>query len=323
MNTSVSESSRPELILSVCVVCYNHELYIKECMDHILEQEMDFPYEIIVGNDCSTDHTADVLEAYADRAVIINRVDNMGLCANLYDLFLRAKGKYVFNFSGDDYLCDRQALKKQVKFLEENPEYYAVSAWNYMYRESNHQIYENYDDSCPREFTMEDFLREGHIPTTHGMMRNSFYEDRSSNQYLVSGARNNEEMKLWTYTLSKGKRYILPEYLHVYRNVDREGMSNYNSTHTIFDMFKDNYIDLCILRSLFKGKYNFTPVILKRSNYYLLKLSKNMSRIMSVFKELSMPDRIRLLWYKVYLKIHDYKDPAKWSKKEYLIPMKQ
>jgi len=93
---------------------------------------------------------------------------------------------------------------------------------------------------------MEDFLGEGHIPTTHGMMRNSFYEDRSSNQYLVSGARNNEEMKLWTYTLSKGKRYILPEYLHVYRNVDREGMSNYNSTHTIFDMFKDNYIDLCI-----------------------------------------------------------------------------
>ena len=45
-------------VLSVCVVSYNHEKYIKECMDSILGQKVDFEVEILVGNDCSTDRTA-------------------------------------------------------------------------------------------------------------------------------------------------------------------------------------------------------------------------------------------------------------------------
>ncbi|MGN0278011.1 MAG: glycosyltransferase family 2 protein [Lachnospiraceae bacterium] len=318
MSNSVDKNN-PEIMLSICVVSYNHEAYIKECMDHIFEQKMNFSYEVLVGNDCSTDATAQILEQYKDKAEIINRTENYGLCANLYDLFLRARGKYVFNFSGDDYLYDPSALQKQVDFLESHPEYYAVSAWNYTYRESDGKMYGKYPADFPREFTLEDFLREGNIPTTHGMMRNTFAEDKEKNHYLIQGARNNEEMKMWFYTLSKGKRYIFHEFFHVYRSVENEGMSNYNSTHTILDMFKDNYGDLCILRELFHEQYNFTPMILKRSNTYCIKLSDNRESLKAFFKELSFKDAIMLIWYKLYLKTHKYHDPEKWSKKEYLI----
>jgi glycosyltransferase involved in cell wall biosynthesis len=305
-------------MVSICIAVYNHEKYIAQCLNSFFEQKMDFPYEILIGNDKSTDGSAKVLENYADRVTVINREQNLGLCANQYDLFLRAKGKYVFYFSGDDYMYDPLALQKQVDFLEAHPEYYAVSAWNYMYRHSDGKMYANYTEDFIREFTMEDFLRDGEIPTTHGLVRNTFREDWETNGYLVKGARNNEEMKLWTYTLSKGKRYILPEYFHVYRNVDEEGMSNYNSTHTMLDMFEDNYGDLCMLRREFKGRYNYTPMILKKCNAYSLRCD-SVGTLLKLLGRMKAADVFRLLWYKVYLKTHGYHAPAKWSQKEYLI----
>ena len=108
-------------MLSVCVVSYNHEKYIKQCIDSILSQKVNFEIEILVGNDCSTDRTAEVLEReYRGKIQIINREVNLGLCGNIRDLLLRAKGKYVFLFSGDDFLYSKGMLAKEVSFLEEN-----------------------------------------------------------------------------------------------------------------------------------------------------------------------------------------------------------
>ena len=77
-----------EIMLSICVVSYNHEKYIQQCMDSILMQKTDFSVEVIVGNDASTDTTANKLEKYKNVVQIINRETNLGMCANLYDLFL-------------------------------------------------------------------------------------------------------------------------------------------------------------------------------------------------------------------------------------------
>lgn len=318
MNFSMEDNGQ-EIMLSICVVSYNHEAYIRECLDHILEQEMNFTYEIMVGNDCSTDGTAQVLAEYGDKINAINRTENLGLCANLYDLLLRARGKYVFVFAGDDYLCDSRALQKQVDFLESHPEYYAVSAWNYLYKESDGKMYEAHNESCPTEFTLEDFLYQGFFPTTHGMMRNTFASDREQNQYLTLGCRNNEEMKMWLYTLGKGKRYIIHEYFHVYRNVDKEGMSNYNSTNTLVQIFRDNYGDLCILRDIFKDKYNLNPLILKRSNYYCIRMSDTVKNLVTFARELRFSDAVALFLYKCYLVLHHHEDPPEWKKREYLI----
>lgn len=311
-------NNNESVMVSICITVYNHEKYIEECLQSFFAQKTNFKCEILVGNDNSTDNSAEILGKYKDRIIVLNREKNMGLCANQYDLFMKACGKYVYEFSGDDYMYDPLALQKQVDFLEEHPEYYAVSAWNYMYRHSDGKMYANYTEDFIREFTMEDFLRDGEIPTTHGLVRNTFREDRETNGYLVKGARNNEEMKLWTYTLSKGKRYILPEYFHVYRNVDEKGMSNYNSTHTMLDMFEDNYGDLCMLRRKFKGRYNYTPMILKKCNAYSLRCD-SVGTLLKLLGRMKAADVFRLLWYKVYLKTHGYHAPAKWSKREYLI----
>ena len=92
-----------DIMLSVCVVSYNHEKYIEECLDHLLQQKTDFEMEILFGDDCSTDNTLKIVrEKYNDKVTILERAENMGLCGNMYDLFMHAQGKYIYLIDGDD-----------------------------------------------------------------------------------------------------------------------------------------------------------------------------------------------------------------------------
>lgn len=133
-----------EIMLSFCLVTYNHEKYILECLESIFKQKVNFKMEILVGNDCSQDATAQLIkDNYGDRVNLIDRKENLGLCKNLYDLFLRAKGRYVYMFSGDDYIKDEYMLQKQVDFLEEHPEYFSASARNLNYNQAKDSFSES------------------------------------------------------------------------------------------------------------------------------------------------------------------------------------
>lgn len=315
----MSGADRTEIVLSICVVVYNHKPYIEECLESILNQKMNFPYEVIVGNDCSTDGTEEVLAKYEGRVKIINRPDNLGLCANLYDLFQQAKGRYVINISGDDYLCDMNILQKMVNFLEGHPEYHSVSAWLRFFNVQEGTTREDCAGKEPMEYTLCDYLRTGNGLVVYGVMRNTFYQDRENNAYLTKGARNNEEIKWYFYTLSKGKKYILPESVYVYRYIVSENGSNYNSTHSYLDAFQDYYIDLLLMRELFGDRYNFKPLILKKSNEYCIRLSDSFSNIRSFLKIMKFQDIVALFWYKCYLKLHHRQDPPKWNDADFYV----
>lgn len=74
----MNQCGKEQIILSVCIVTYNHEKYIKQCIDSILQQKVEFPIEILIGNDCSTDNTACILaEEYGNNVVLINRDKNI------------------------------------------------------------------------------------------------------------------------------------------------------------------------------------------------------------------------------------------------------
>ena len=79
-----------DVMLSVCVVSYDHEKYIEECLDHILRQKTDFKVEILFGDDCSTDNILRIVrDKYSNKVIVVEREENLGLCRNMYDLFLR------------------------------------------------------------------------------------------------------------------------------------------------------------------------------------------------------------------------------------------
>lgn len=315
----MNQADGTEIILSICVVVYNHKQYVEECLESILNQNINFSCEVIVGNDCSTDGTEKVLAKYEDRVKVINRSENLGLCANMYDLFLQAKGKYVIDIAGDDYLCNMDILQKMVDFLEEHEEYYSVSAWLKFFNMQNGTIREDSAGKQPMEYTLCDYLRTGNGLVVYGVMRNSFYKDRKSNGYLAGGARNNEEIKWYFYTLSKGKKYILPESAYVYRYIVSDTDSNYNSTHSHLDAFQDYYTDLLLMRKLFGKQYNFKPLILKKTNDYCIRLSDSFAHLKEFIKIMKFGDLAALFWYKCYLKLHHRQDPPRWGERDYYI----
>lgn len=109
-----------EDFITVLVTTYNHENFIEEAIDSIYAQT-DIPnFEVIVGNDCSTDNTAKVLEKCQEKypsLVVINREQNLGAQYNLKDLLSRAKGDYIAILEGDDYWDSPDYLNTQYNTL--------------------------------------------------------------------------------------------------------------------------------------------------------------------------------------------------------------
>lgn len=109
--------------LSVCVVCYNQEKYIAECLESLVSQETNFKFEIIVGEDCSTDNTRIIVQQYVDRYPHLIRPifyrKNVGAVENIKQVYIAAKGKYIAHIDGDD-LAFPAKLQKQFDILESN-----------------------------------------------------------------------------------------------------------------------------------------------------------------------------------------------------------
>lgn len=115
----------------VSIIChtYNHQDYIEDALNSFLMQETDFPFEIIVHDDASTDGTAAIITDYVSRYPNIIRPifqnENQFSKGNKPPKFSfpAAQGKYLSFCEGDDYWLDKSKLDKQVNFLESHPEY--------------------------------------------------------------------------------------------------------------------------------------------------------------------------------------------------------
>lgn len=125
LNFSRGTASSDTVKVSVCVISYNHERYIQDCLEGILRQKTNFRFEIVVRDDFSNDQTAELLKNYAvanpDFVTLIDASNNIGANSNLLETFSHAHGTYVAICEGDDYWIDDLKLQKQVEIMEQNP----------------------------------------------------------------------------------------------------------------------------------------------------------------------------------------------------------
>lgn len=113
-----------EIMLSIMIETYNQEKYISETLESILKQSYSFPYEIIVGNDCSTDGTAKILDKYAleyPQILVIHNKKNLGAMGNYYNVLSKTNGKYIMDCAGDDYWLPGK-VQNQIEYLENHPD---------------------------------------------------------------------------------------------------------------------------------------------------------------------------------------------------------
>ena len=113
-------------LVSVSTITYNHEKFIVQCLEGILMQRTDFPFEAVVGEDCSTDRTREIVLAYAekypDKIRVITSEKNVGAVQNVQRVRRACRGKYLAFCEGDDYWIDPLKLQKQVNLLEAHPD---------------------------------------------------------------------------------------------------------------------------------------------------------------------------------------------------------
>ena len=111
-------------LVSVCVTAYNHAPYIAQALESILAQRTSFGVEIVVGDDCSGDGTAEIVSHYVaqypDRVRLITDERNVGMRANYRRVVEACRGEYVAMCDGDDYWCDEEKLQRQVEVLEKD-----------------------------------------------------------------------------------------------------------------------------------------------------------------------------------------------------------
>jgi glycosyltransferase involved in cell wall biosynthesis len=130
-----------ETLLSVCLITYNHKDFIRQAIDSVLMQKVNFSWELIIADDCSTDGTRDIVieykNKYPDFIKLILQEKNVGPAQNWTDLISTPKSKYIAYFEGDDYWTDSHKLQKQVDFLSKNLDYSITSGNTYIINKNN------------------------------------------------------------------------------------------------------------------------------------------------------------------------------------------
>lgn len=220
-------SSKP--LVSVCVQTYQHKDFIRDCLEGILMQKTDFPFEILLGEDHSTDGTRDICIEYAEkyldqiRLVLHHRENNIKIngCSTGRFNFLfnlaAANGKYISICEGDDYWTDPLKLQKQVDFLENNPEY-SYCAHNSK-RLKGGELISNAME--PHEITFDKHIFSNYINTCTLMFRKVYVQDMPKKLLKVNAL--DWGMQLWA--LKRATGYFFEDDMGVYR-IHEKGMWN-------------------------------------------------------------------------------------------------
>jgi glycosyltransferase involved in cell wall biosynthesis len=122
--SAAAAGERPTL--SIVMIAYNMERYIRQAIDSVLAQRVDFDYELVIGEDRSTDRTREIVLEYAarcpDRIRPILRDVNLGMNRNFMETLLEARGRFVALLDSDDYWTSPDKLQRQMDFLRSHPE---------------------------------------------------------------------------------------------------------------------------------------------------------------------------------------------------------
>ena len=137
-----------DTLVSVCIITYNQEQFIRQCLDSILMQKVNFNYEIIVGDDFSKDSTRSILldyqQKYPECIFPVLADSNSGISANYKRVLSKCKGKYIALCEGDDFWIGPNRLQKQIDFLESHEEFGFVGG-NATILVDNEMTFESYD----------------------------------------------------------------------------------------------------------------------------------------------------------------------------------
>ena len=219
-------------ILSICIPTYNHEKYIVQALDSVFMQKTNYPYEVLVGEDCSTDNTRVILKTYEkdhdySNLFIFYRETNMSKqeVFNAADLRLKARGKYLITLEGDDYWIDENKIQTQIEFLETHPEYIAVAHNCTVVDEDSNPNNERYQECYDEIYTIKHFasgIMPGQLAT---IMSRNFLDNPNFDRKLIDMKINPGDKRIVFSLINYGPIYCIQKQMSAYRHVLKGGSS--------------------------------------------------------------------------------------------------
>lgn len=230
-------------IISVVLTTYNQEKYIAAALDGILKQKDCPEFEVIVGNDCSTDKTTKIISDYAsqypDKIRILPRSQNLGMLKNMQDCFQNCRGKFVAICEGDDYWIDEHKLLKQYQALIDNPKALMCFTDISLLIEDKQEFcvhIPQIKSKLKKDFSVRDLIEKGNpignfsccMYRKEGlnMLPQSYFEGKDAD-YLLN-----------MYMLDKANGIFLKDVCSVYRILPTGQWSGKSSTEQILELCK-------------------------------------------------------------------------------------
>lgn len=264
-----------EILLSVCMVSYNQEAYIKEALDSVLMQKTSFDYEIIISDDYSKDRTIQILQDYArnypEKIRVITGIKNVGYPNNQRRSLEAAKGKYIALCDGDDYWTDPFKLQKQVDYMEAHPDY-AICFHNVMHIYEGTALGRSLLNPLdfPSELTAEDMItRKWFLPTNSEVFRR---------EYLFFPEWYDSVLHI-DYVLNlimsfKGALHYMPDVMAVYRHTNISVNAQHNDGEWGYMLFHSETMKNILENTLNIADEKYRESIKEKVDFYDLEIEK-------------------------------------------------
>jgi glycosyltransferase involved in cell wall biosynthesis len=220
-----------EPLVSAVIITYNQEKYIEQTIECALAQEVDFDYEIVIGEDCSTDNTREICmhyqEKYPGKIRVIISECNVGLMENFYRTVVATKGKYFAVCGGDDYWHDPSKLKKQVSILEQRPEYGMIHSDENVFYDDTRTLLERmnlksgiyYNNDTDNTLGLL-FSGEYKIVASSALYRANIFREHFDLNELKKNNILIEDMPLFVHIAAHARIFYMPESLVTRRVVE-------------------------------------------------------------------------------------------------------
>lgn len=215
----MKDNSKP--LVSIRCLVYNHEPYLRKCLDGFVMQKTDFAFEAIVHDDASTDNSAAIIREYAEKYPdIIKPIYETENQYSKKDGSLRnimnaaCNGKYIALCEGDDYWIDSLKLKKQVDFMESHPDFMLCGTNGLIVWENQIQRPSYFNNEIQsEEVSLKDLTSKWFFPTASLFYRREVFENYPEwTKDIYSG-----DLTLVLIAKYFGKIYYLSDYTCVYR----------------------------------------------------------------------------------------------------------
>ena len=214
-------------IVSIICLTFNQEKYVRDCFEGFVMQQTNFPFEVLVYDDASTDGTPTIIRKYAEKYPDIfkptlyeknNYSQGLGY-VGFYQGIKVAKGRYIAYCEGDDYWTDEHKLQKQVDFLESHPDYeICAHEVTVKYADGKEVAYSEFEHNLfisvkERDYMFDDILT-GNIFHVSSLMYRNFPIELPYWLPEISAC----DMVWYRLLGEKGKLHILPDAMSVYRD---------------------------------------------------------------------------------------------------------